>query len=124
MILQIFPNEFGVKKPPFFFLDFLFDCFKSQNHNKLQIKSEKKKWWNIFRRRNETLLYDNANNANIELSHEALNIISKKEQKINYDACSSSAVYAENFENEEEKKVTKFFLFNLNHFFYLKKANY
>ena len=89
-------------------MDFLFDCCKKRDLVDAQKKLTKKNCC-PFGRNRETLLYNNPNNNNqsIELSHsqETLNInVPQLEPNKNYDTC-SSAVYAENFENEQNKKV-------------------
>jgi len=88
-------------------LDFIFDFCKKRDFVDAQKKVAKKNCCPFFPRNRETLLYNNPNNNNqsIELSHESLNInVPHIESNKNYDTC-SSAVYAENFENDLNKKV-------------------
>lgn len=107
---KIFPNEFGVKKHPLFFLDFLCQCFKKEKNDESG-KLVKKRFCPIFKKNRETLLYNNPNHSSIELSQESLNIvIQQPETKKNYDSC-SSAVYAENMESKKNQKVLIFLFF-------------
>ena len=85
-------------------MDFIFDCVKKKDGNDDSRISSKKHRCPFFRRNRETLLYNNPNNTNIELSHESINVGIPNVENKNYDAC-SSAVYAENFEDDKNKKV-------------------
>ena len=95
-----------MKKHPFFFLDFIFECFKkNDNIAPLSGSQPSRKWCPFWRKARESLLYNNPNNTNIELSHESINIaVPTSDSNQNYDAC-SSAVYAENTENNLNIKV-------------------
>lgn len=63
---EVFPNEYGVKKHPLFCLDFIFPCLS--NNPPESYNTNSRSWCPCLKRKNETLLYNNPNTVQIELS--------------------------------------------------------